>query len=284
MTRILMLIGLPGVGKSTWAHANYELDQILSSDAYRERLTGDVNNQSANVDVFETLYADMKRMVYEDKWPTIVFDATNISAKYRKRVFEIGAQVDAAVFVEPLDVILERNRNRERVVSEDVIRKKYRTFHVPLVTEPFNRVRYIGEPYPSRLNEMIGFDQRNPHHSLDLEQHTSAVAGRLERIHKLLSTAAMYHDVGKLDTQTIDDDGIAHYYGHQYVSAQIAIMELRSIVNDYELLYITSLIHYHMDLYNHKSTVDVAKLARRLNHPQLFNDLILLHEADVLSH
>jgi predicted kinase len=309
--KLYMLIGLPGVGKSTWARERYSDHCIFSSDNYRRHLFDDVNDQSHNADVFAALYRDMDDM-FRAQYPSeVVFDATNLNAKRRKHVIDLahryGVEVEAVVFVAPLDVILQRNSERDRVVPEDSIRMKYRTFHVPLVTEGFDGVAYANlEPKSgvygndllknpnqaiqfyadSRLGDMHEFDQRNPHHTLDLWTHTLKVYTHLRKhgADYRLQLAALYHDIGKLDTQTFDDNGVAHYYGHQYVSTQLAIQELFGAIAESDLLYITTLIHYHMDVYNCKTAVDTAKLARRLGNAQLFNDLIILHEADVAAH
>ena len=51
--RLVVLVGLPASGKSTWLHDNQLF--ALSSDAVREMLTGDVTDQSINRLVFQTL-------------------------------------------------------------------------------------------------------------------------------------------------------------------------------------------------------------------------------------
>lgn len=312
--KLIMLIGLPSVGKSTWAREHYDDHCVFSSDNYRRHLFGDESDQSHNNDVFTVLYRDMEGMFKAQDPPIVVFDATNLNAKRRKHAIDLAHKyaydVEAAVFVAPLDVILQRNSQRDRVVPEESIRMKYRTFHVPLMTEGFDWVEYpnvqgemfipfdadefIANPFTtlrtlnlnSRLNEMRNFDQHNPHHTLNLWDHTIAALTHLRK-HKVdwrVQLAALYHDIGKLDTQVFDSEGVAHYYGHQYVSTQLAIQELRSVVGYGDLWYVTTLIHLHMDVYNCKTAVDTAKLARRLGNPQLFHDLIQLHEADVAAH
>ena len=51
--KIIVLVGLPGSGKSTWA-AQQDAG-VLSSDAVRVLLTGSADNQNVNSLVFETL-------------------------------------------------------------------------------------------------------------------------------------------------------------------------------------------------------------------------------------
>lgn len=309
-----VLIGLPGVGKLTWAAENFNTEQIYSSDQYREKLYGDVNDQSHNSEVFDALYRDLENEMIKRNYHEIVFDATNINIKRRKHIIDMAHKhnvvIEASVFTEPLSTILDRNRQRDRQVPEESITQKYKTFRVPVLTEEWDGVTYwsnatvlhrpivvklsgkkwydevVALVNSGRLQSMLGFDQHNPHHTLDLWQHTHKL---IHHLHKhdadwRLLLAGLYHDVGKLETQTFDDDGVAHYYGHQYVSTQIAVQELCDIVDAEDLLHITSLIHYHMDPYNCKTVIDVGKLARRLNHPTLLQDLLILHEADQAAH
>ena len=82
-----MVVGLPGSGKSTYIknHFNENL-HVHSSDVIREELSGDVNNQKINAQVFETLHKrvkdDLKNRI------SCFYDATNISWKKRKAFLE----------------------------------------------------------------------------------------------------------------------------------------------------------------------------------------------------
>ena len=71
------------------------------------------------------------------------------------------------------------------------------------------------------LKDTIGFDQHNPHHDKDVFNHTLCV---LDNVPKLLELrlAALFHDIGKPHTLSIDDKGVGHFYGHEKVSVKIA--------------------------------------------------------------
>lgn len=83
MTEFIMLVGLPGSGKSTYAEKlKKEGYMIHSSDAIREELTGDINSQDNNPEVFGVLHKRVKEDLKSGH--SCVYNATNMSRKRRK--------------------------------------------------------------------------------------------------------------------------------------------------------------------------------------------------------
>ena len=78
------------------------------------------------------------------------------------------------------------------------------------------------------LAPMIGFDQRSPHHAYDLYTHTAQVCGAAPS-QLSLRWAGLLHDVGKIPTFTLDENGRGHFYGHAQVSAEMADAILRRL-------------------------------------------------------
>lgn len=77
----------------------------------------------------------------------------------------------------------------------------------------------IGEIIPEIL-PMIGFDQKTRHHCYDVYEHTLRVLDNCDTQDTVLRLAAFFHDIGKPETQTFDQNG-AHFYGHAERSAEI---------------------------------------------------------------
>ena len=71
------------------------------------------------------------------------------------------------------------------------------------------------------LKRAVGFDQRSPHHAYDLYTHIAHVTAAAPA-DLTLRWAALLHDVGKLSTFTLDENGRGHFYGHAKESARIA--------------------------------------------------------------
>ena len=109
-----MLVGLPYSGKSVQAEKLKEQygAVVHSSDAIREEVLGDIQDQNNNGKVFEVLH----RRVFEDlsAGKNVVYDATNISYKRRmdalQLINKIVCQKVCLFMATPLDVCIERAR------------------------------------------------------------------------------------------------------------------------------------------------------------------------------
>lgn len=81
-------------------------------------------------------------------------------------------------------------------------------------------VRVLGAVLPEVL-PCVGFDQRNRHHCYDVWEHTAcAVAAAPPQ--PVLRWVMLLHDLGKPDCFTLDAQGVGHFYGHQWKSAELA--------------------------------------------------------------
>lgn len=146
MTEFIMLVGLPGCGKSTYAKKiETEGYVIHSSDAIREELFGDVNSQKDNTKVFDVLHKRIKDDL--TKGISCVYDATNMSMKRRKafldEISKISCSKKCVLFVVPIEVCKEWNQKRERKVPNDVYDKMLKAFWVPAFYEGRNIIQII---------------------------------------------------------------------------------------------------------------------------------------------
>src|SRR5271165_2154068 len=119
--RIVVLVGLPGSGKSSY------LERMgmagLSSDTVRLLLADDETDQTIHERVFQTLRYLLRQRV-ELGLPVSYVDATNLTpqerAPYVALARECGVAAEALFFDVPLEVCLERNLARRRVVPREV--------------------------------------------------------------------------------------------------------------------------------------------------------------------
>ena len=78
------------------------------------------------------------------------------------------------------------------------------------------------------LLQMVGLDQRNPHHCYDVWEHTLHAVSAVQP-EAILRCAVLLHDVGKPSCFTVDEDGIGHFYGHGAVSRDLTDQMLRRL-------------------------------------------------------
>lgn len=145
MAKVYVMCGVPGSGKSTYAHSIADdLDAIVvSSDDVRAELYGDASCQANPARVFNEVYRRAHEIV--DSNLSVIIDATNIKRKDRRRIVKEFPynEIVALVMNTPLEVCLERNENRDRVVPRDVIRKMYDNFELPSRYEGFKVIEDV---------------------------------------------------------------------------------------------------------------------------------------------
>jgi predicted kinase len=141
---VVLAIGLPGSGKTTWFRRRGVTP--LSSDLLRNILFDDVEEQKFQGLVFSTLRSLLRaRLIAKMPWNYV--DATNLSVHERRQWIKMsksfGYEAQAVFFDVPLEVCLERNRSRDRMVSEEVMRKMAEKLKAPAFEEGFEKITVV---------------------------------------------------------------------------------------------------------------------------------------------
>jgi protein phosphatase len=121
---LVVLVGVAGAGKSTFARAHFRATEVLSSDFFRGMVSDDEGAQEATPDAFDLLHSALEKRLLRGK--LCVVDATNVRAEHRARLIEQArrfARPAIAIVLETAeDVCVERAAKRAtRMVRAEVV-------------------------------------------------------------------------------------------------------------------------------------------------------------------
>jgi protein phosphatase len=139
---LVVLVGAAGAGKSTLAARLFDPSEILSSDAYREAVSGDAANQGATRLAFRILHREVDRRLAGGR--LVVVDATNVETGARRellaRASAAGTQAVAIVLALPAAVVSARNAARVgRRVDQAVVDRHLHRLATAMATGRLNR-------------------------------------------------------------------------------------------------------------------------------------------------
>jgi predicted kinase len=152
MKNVIITVGAPGSGKSTWIKKYKTTNPhvtVLSSDDLRAVFGKDENDQSVSGRVFEHMENEVDRLLREGK--DVCIDATNMHRKARKPWVNLAAMHNAHliayVFIVDRDILIERNQKRGasggRNVPVDVIDRMLNNYVVPSKEEAIDEVKFV---------------------------------------------------------------------------------------------------------------------------------------------
>lgn len=127
---LVVLAGVPGAGKSTWAAAHFTADAVVSSDRLRAVVGTGEDDITASTDAFALLEEIVIRRV--TRGLTTVIDTTGLDAARRARWRELASTTGMACVAVAFDVpaaeCRARNRARQHPVPADALTAQLRAW------------------------------------------------------------------------------------------------------------------------------------------------------------
>ena len=257
MPTVIVMCGLQGSGKSTKArYLKEEMGncEIVSSDAIRKEFDNNITNDK----VFKIYYARAREFLKAGT--NVILDATNITIKSRKQIFEqlkgIDCTKECYVMNVPINIcaerLLERNQDTKNQIEVplDVLYKYQKSFEMPFYEEGWDDIEintiqsFVPSQYELCIDSMDNFEQKNSHHKYTVGEHGKKLEKFIKK-YKFPKCTGTFHDIGKLFTQTIGEDGQAHYYQHHNVGAYF-LLSHTYLIEDINILDLVFYVNYHM--------------------------------------
>ena len=148
MSKLIMMVGIPGSGKSTWIKKQFPEVTPVSRDAIRFEMLKDGEDYFAHEDeVFESFIHQIIGSLVVDE--VTIADATHLNRKSRakvlNRVRKFANEIEAVVIDVPLEVAFSQNDKREgrAWVKHGIIRRMWFSMELPAKEECFDKITII---------------------------------------------------------------------------------------------------------------------------------------------
>lgn len=292
-----------GTIKVIYYDFEYEITTMRKESSYKDKRHPD------KVDFTKDIVEDLKRRDFTinamAKRKDEIIDPFDGQADLKKKIIravgdpvarineDLLRSLRAVRFATSLDFQIEENLKKAiknkassiNEISKERIREEINK--ILLSNKPSRGIRLLDE---LGLLEFIfpevfrtkGFNQHSTFHKDDVYNHSLNVLDKT-KANLNIRMAALYHDVGKIYTFFLDENGEGRFFGHQKVSENLLRERLKILKYSNKFIEDTTiLVRRHMDNSNTYTKKSVRKLLRNLGEENLLN-LFDLQKADVLS-
>lgn len=191
-----------------------------------------------------------------------ILRAVRFASKYD---FEIEEGLKSAIIS---NVSLLKNISYERIRDEFV--KILLDKNVKLGINLLKELHILDFILPE-IVETYDYDQNSKYHENNLYDHILNVVGYSPEVLEI-RLAALLHDLGKPSTFSMGEDGVAHYYGHEVESSEIARNVLRRFKFSNEIIKnVRILIENHMTFQSVMTDRALRRQIRKVGSDNILN-------------
>ena len=147
MMTLYITVGCPASGKSTYVKNyvdNKQNGMYLSSDELRAKFGSGETDQTCTNQVFSYIKQKISEILQDKNGGYLIIDATSINKKNRREYIELAkknkSKIVAWVFERNRDILIDRNKNRDRVVPVWVIDRMLSQYEKPSIDEGFDEI------------------------------------------------------------------------------------------------------------------------------------------------
>ena len=196
------------------------------------------------------------------------------------RAVRFSAQLDFPIEPETAEAVREMAQNLKNISAERIQAELVKL----LVSPNPERIRDAYELGITKVilpewDAMEGVAQNTPHHEYDVAEHTVRALKNVKG-DKILRLTMLFHDMGKAQARTTDEDGRDHFKGHALISEKIAGKVMRRLKFDNDTIRkVTRLVCYH-DYRMEATPKNVRRAMNRIG-VELFPYYLAVRLADV---
>src|SRR3989344_771849 len=229
---LVLIVGLPGSGKSTFAVKHFPLDAIVSTDRLRQEMSNNPGNQVISGRAFAVANEIVDSRLSQGK--IVVVDAQNLAENNRVQFYQLADRYDAKVVAIFLDVnpdqSIERDNKRNKKTGSRYI--KIRKSLYELTQKTIHKDSHIDELHVVAFDEVNNVSVSIPEEykeDMDADRKLLGEAGRAEMLISGLEEGSKSDELKKF----IDNN----FLPHQVIDVGAVAKRLAVDVNNEAIFY-----------------------------------------------
>lgn len=198
------------------------------------------------------------------------------------RGIRFSATLGFRIEKETADSIIKNRQLLTNISTERIKAEFDRLICGKSATDVIREYHKVIEVFMPELSPIIGCSQITKYHIYDVFEHTLHAIDGIDRDDLTLRLVMLFHDFGKPQAKTTDQNGISHFKGHAKISAELTINILKKLKYDSKTIHeVSNLVLIH-DMKSAKSKIDAKRILNLIGDKNYLS-LIKIKRADCLA-